>query len=146
MSYNLEVNVIVTLLVSLVFLQKPYIKRYQITYWSDARVSTNFWPCGIFSIKTTDPLSSVHLFLPFLFFWVIKPLCLSAHLFMLKLLFQFSSPLSNISHPSPPPHLSPSLSHYHCFIALALTGDYYSRSYCTTTWKAFTTSSISSRL
>lgn len=63
-----------------------------------------------FQLKTTDPLSSVHLFLPFLFFWVIKPLCLPAHLFMLKLLFQFSSPLSNISHPSPrPTSLHPSL-------------------------------------
>lgn len=115
MSYNLEVNVIVTLLVSLVFSQEPYIKRYQITSWSDARVSTNFWPCGIFSIKTTDPLSSVHLFLPFLFFWVIKPLCLSAHLFMLKLLFQFSSPLISLIHPPTPPLSIPlSLSLLYC--------------------------------
>lgn len=45
-----------TLLVSRVFLQEPYIKHYQITYWSDARVSTNFWPCSIFSIKNNWPI------------------------------------------------------------------------------------------
>ena len=53
-------------------------------------------------------------FLPFLFSCVIRPLCLPAHLFMLEILFQFSTPPSNISHPPPPLSIPLSLSLLYC--------------------------------
>lgn len=101
-----------------------------ITYCRDARRPKTFGDV-VFLIKRMNLLSSLllcpHSSSALLHF--------SAYLFALKLLFRFSS--------SSPSTISPplSLSWLYC-PQPALTGDDYSRSYCTTTCKAFTTSSI----